>query len=718
MNRGKWGSVIRFALVAFAPLAVAAVGPAEAQQTAPAGRQPMFRYERSVQPAGPGANRLLLDADVVGAGQPFRVVPVAGAVPDSNGRMPVVAEGGLGDLRLFDRAGHEVPYLLLPPERPVANWESGAIQPLPPTKTTSGFELTLAAPKLVDRLRVEGLPQRFLKRAALSGSGDREHWTLLNDQVTLFDLPDQRLKQLDVAFQPGEYRYLRLTWDDRNSGKVPLPTTVSVREATKIPEPEPVKVSLRIERRSSEPGRSHYRIVFPSLGLPVTDIEIAAYEPNILRVARITEPQLSGDRLLPRELGSGTLRRATRDGVSVGDLRVPIQVPASRQVELTIEDGSNPPLPSTEAFAVLAPLPWIYFESADGAPLVARLGDPKLPAPSYDLEAIRPNLSKIATTSATWAPAASMSSTPVEETDVLPAAAVAAGATLDISNFRYSRPVPGSVGLTALALDPPALAHSRLSDLRLVDRDGHQRAYILESREEPQTIMLPPLKPAAARDLPSWMPPMDSQPQGRGHENRTTYVIRLPDEGLPASRLVLTTPARVFTRAINAFIEEPATTRDRASANRIASATWGHADPGDAAPRLTLDLPALQTADLVLQVDEGDNAPLPIDSAALLLPGYQLRFVRTVTDSSPLTLYYGGDDTIGSPRYDLALLKPYLLGAPAAEITPGPEQERAPAAMAVHLPTWAFWSVLVVAVLILLALIVRLLRAEQETTTA
>ncbi len=175
----------------------------------------------------------------------------------------------------------------------------------------------------------------------------------------------------------------------------------------------------------------------------------------------------------------------------------------------------------------------------------------------------------------------------------------------------------------------------------------------------------------------------------------------------------------MFSRQVTAFIQQPpATPRDRTGARPVAAVVWAHADTAEPAPRLTLDLPPLQTAEVVLQVDEGDNARLAIDSAALLLPGYQLRYVRPASDESPLSLYYGGDDTITAPRYDLALLKPYLLGAPASEIAPGPEQERAPAAMAVKLPVWAFWSVLIVAVLVLLALIVRLLRAEQTTTAA
>jgi len=680
------------------------------------------RFERAVQPGGVGGNRLAVDEWAVTVGQPFGVVS-QGTTVDPDGGRALVAAGGLGDLRLFDASNRPVPYLLVPPVQPVAKWVGGQILPLVETKTSSGFEVALGQATLVDRLRIDGLPPRFLKRATLEGSGDRAHWTALAPQATVFDLPDDRLKQLVIAFPAGELRYLRVTWDDRSSARLPLPARVTVREAARVPAPEPLRVALEVEKRPSEPGRSRYRIQLPAAHLPVTDLEVIAGDRNILRQARVTEPQLAGDQLKPLELGTAQLRRASReeDEASAADLRVPIASPSSARVELMIEDGNNPPLELTGVTAVLAPLPWIYFESADGGPLVARLGDRKATAPAYDLEAQRPNLSKIDTVTASWGPA--------RTTPMLPTAGAAlaverdreldqagsVGAALDVSEFRFSRELPASrAGLTTVALDAAVLAHSRLADLRLVDKDGHQRAYILESRDEPLTVAVgDKLTPAQA---PDWLREyLKDAPSG----NRTVYRLPLPYDTLPASKLVLTTTTRVFTRQVAAFVKwDPQAGRDRPGARRIASATWSHADPEEPPPLLTFELPdlqgaTLQTSDLVLMVDEGDNAPLPIESARLLLPGYQVRFLRT--DATPLTLFYG-DPTLSSPRYDLALLKPYLLDAPAGDIVPGPEQERTPATAATHLPSWGFWAVLIGAVLVLLALIVRLLRAEGAST--
>ena len=68
---------------------------------------------------------------------------------------------------------------------------------------------------------------------------------------------------------------------------------------------------------------------------------------------------------------------------------------------------------------------------------------------------------------------------------------------------------------------------------------------------------------------------------------------------------------------------------------------------------------------MLLVVDEGDNAPLPMTKARLLLPSYRLRFYHA--GNAPLRLVYGRTD-LQPPQYDLALLAPQVMGAQAAEI--------------------------------------------------
>jgi hypothetical protein len=252
-----------------------------------------------------------------------------------------------------------------------------------------------------------------------------------------------------------------------------------------------------------------------------------------------------------------------------------------------------------------------------------------------------------------------------------------------------------------VTLDAAVLAHSDLSDIRIVRSDGRQVPYLLEKVEEPLTIDLPALE---ATNPPGRL--ADSQQSLAG--TRSYYRLHLPYEDLPGSRLVLQTSARVFQRRVGILIEkDPHDPRHEAWGLSLAEAAWKHGDPDTAAPPLVLQIPRLKTSEALIMVDEGDNAALPLRPPKLLLPGYRLRFYRE--DEGSLNLLYGNHG-ISTPRYDLALLAPRLVGAAALEITPGPEN--ASPAQSETVPRRVFWLVLALATAALLALIVRLLRPK------
>jgi hypothetical protein len=277
------------------------------------------------------------------------------------------------------------------------------------------------------------------------------------------------------------------------------------------------------------------------------------------------------------------------------------------------------------------------------------------------------------------------------------AALPTAGAAIDAKTFRFARSIPlGNRGLATLQLDAAALAHSSLADLRIATPDGHQVPFLVERLDEPLAVTLPALEGArSARDA----------------STRSRYRVRLPYASLPASRLVLHTDARVFDRRVGVEVEaasgEDARPGRAGSTGRITLAveSWRHTDPETPAPALTIQLPPLKVTDLSVVIDEGDNAPLPVRDASLLLPSYRLRFFRD--GRTALTLLYGRAD-LPPPRYDLALVAPRLLGAPADEVSAGAE-EGAGNVTGIT-PTVVFWCALAIAVAALLALIARLLR--------
>ena len=647
------------------------------------------RAERVVVPGGAGPNKLAFDAAVLAGMQPFRVTDVAA----SEGRV-AVASGGAGDLRLFDKANREVPYLLITP-RVEAQWRGVRLLRIAPTKLTSGFEADFETILAIDRVRIQGLPAPFLKRVQIEASGDRAHWTLLVADGTLFDLPNDGLALTAIDLPTGTYRYLRLTWDDRASRRMPLPRQVEVRVASATRGPAPLRTAVAVERRPSEPGKSRFRIRLPGAHLPIVAIELSIGGGNVLRTARITEGRLQGSTVVPTELGTATLRRSVRDGLAAAELRIPITSPSESQLELAVDDGNNPPLDVTGATAVFATLPFIFFEST-GDSLLARFGNDRLTAPKYDLEAERDRVPSLALASAHWGASREVAAGAGDSAAAMPTS----GATIDSQGFRYARSIPsGTAGLATLPLDAAALAHGSLGDIRIATPDGHQVPFLIERLDEPLAVTLPaPERLTSTRDQAS----------------RSRYRIRLPYAGLPASRLAIHTDARVFDRevALQMLPSAEDDPRARAGPITVAATTWRHADPELAAPALSMELPPLRVAELSLVVDEGDNAPLPLRDATLLLPAYRLRFFRD--GHTPLTLLYGRSD-LGAPRYDLALLASRLLGAPAQDVVASAERETSN--VTAITPTIVFWCALALAVLALVVLIARLLRPGNGTPT-
>lgn len=614
---------------------------------------------RTITPAHAGPNRLDPDVELL-----------AHARPD------------LGDLRLFDAAGHEVPYLVIAPTSHEPNWQQGRVLPVAATKKTSGFELDLGSVHTIDRIRIEGIATPFLKRAQLEGSGDRTHWTMLAADATLFDLPEEKLKNLEIAFEPGDYRYLRITWNDRNSAVVTSVGAVAARLHDSETPPEPMRVPLAFRKIASEPQKSRYHITLPGAQLPIAAIEAAVTNGEVFREAAVYEPHLEGGRILPQQLGASTLKRAERFGGVAADMAVKIQRPGGVDLELVVDDGNNPPLALTSIDAKLAPLPWIWFESADGSPVTARYGDPSAGAPRYDLEASRSTIAKSAPPVARWEGASHPTNAAQETTTI----ASFRGAAVDRNDFRYARAIPSSpAGVTRLALDADVLSRSlSVADVRIVDDKNQQVPYIAEYPASPLTIAL-------------------KVPERAAEGKSSRYSFELPYDTLPeGSRIVFTTTSRVFERAVT--LRKPADETHGREASTIDSETWSSNQPEVAPPVLVFGLPRAKHVELV--VNEGDNAPLPITSVVVEIPAIALRFYNPGT---PLTLLYG-NARASAPQYDLALLAPRVLGEPARDVTLGAMTASAPDQA--RLDAKIFWIALALATLILLAILARLVRSR------
>jgi hypothetical protein len=254
-------------------------------------------------------------------------------------------------------------------------------------------------------------------------------------------------------------------------------------------------------------------------------------------------------------------------------------------------------------------------------------------------------------------------------------------------DFRYSRTI-GAIprGLTSLVLDAHVLANSAaLNDVRLTDAKGNQVPYLIERRESPLAIRLA---------VPN---------RQKGEASESVYALTLPFDSLPSgAEIVIRTDARVFDR--NVVLRKPADESHGREAAALEVTNWRSSEPESDPPPLTLNAPGRGARALELVIDEGDNAPLLIVSAELLVPSYALRFVNP---GSPLTLLYGNPRAT-PPRYDLALLAPRLFGESSHEVTLAagtPSDESGTTSRERKI----FWIVIAAAAAVLLLTLTRLL---------
>jgi hypothetical protein len=274
------------------------------------------------------------------------------------------------------------------------------------------------------------------------------------------------------------------------------------------------------------------------------------------------------------------------------------------------------------------------------------------------------------------------------------------GALIDRRSFQFERRIPpGPSGISWLRLDLAALAHSHVGDVRLVDADGFQVAYLLEEDPEPLRVSLP-----APRVIDE--PEVGRSVSQQGGRHRTVYALSLPLANLPPCRLVIETPARVFEREVSVLAKsDDPRQRDAGRWRSRAWGSWRHSNPNSPAPALVLDLPG-GGADVRLVVDEGDNRPLPIGRAAIETRTWRLRFVRDTP--AELWLVYGRKD-LDSPRYDLSLRQSMLRSEAAQEVAAEAERPGAAAAPQARATT-IFWAAFIASLLAITYLLVRLLR--------
>jgi hypothetical protein len=600
-----------------------------------------------------------------------------------------IARPMLEDLRLYDDAGNEVPYLILRPVpvpkvvQAVKSFKST----LNATTTLITLETGLTQP--IDRVSLESPAVNFLKAVRVESSLDGQRWQLLVQGQPIFSQP-WGANQLQVSFPPLVAKWLRITVDDRRSPPVPF-TGAHVYTATGEAAPEEL-MPVEITERDENPGETRLALNLGAANLSVVAVQVETPEPLFMRPISIAVPQMSEDAIREQIIGQGSVYRIAIAGQTPSEnLAVPLEkLLPSRELVLLIKNGDSPPL-SVSAVRVHRRPVYLVFLARQTGSYHLLTSNANCDAPHYDLADLSMNLQSVAVAAITL-PLPS-DNPDFHASEVLPGLKLT-GAPLDVSGWKFRKPVKMSGGEAQqieLDLDVLARAQPDFADLRLL-HGSNQVPYIIQRTSISRALM-----PAVASTNDAKNPGL------------SRWIIKLPQSGLPITRLTCIAQTPLFERSLSLY-EELTDERGDTYRRPLGGAAWSQT-PDRPSKQFALALDSAPQSDtLFLETENGDNPPLELEKFTVVYPATRILFKTNPDDE--LFLYYGNSQ-VSPPSYDLSLVANQLLAADKKIASLGAgEQLKKSSWFENQRPGSGgliFWGVLAVVVVVLLVIITRLL---------
>ncbi len=625
-----------------------------------------WQHEQQFQVSAPGLTRISLPVQTIDQARP-----------------------GLEDLRLYDDSGREVPFVTERP-RPAPRLIRAAKSfqaALNPNNTVVTMETGLAQP--LESVTLESPAPEFIKSVQVSGSTDGKSWQSLAQGRPIFR---QRYGagQLGVALpQIGEWRWLRLTIDDRRSPPVPF-SGAQVHAAA--PEPAAKEtLPAAIHERHENPGETRISLNLGAASLDVSSVALETSEPLFMRQVTVAVPQITENTIREQTIARGTVYRVAVEEQPLSEyLSVPVENQVrSRELVLLIRNQDSPPLNISRVRVERRPVYLVFHAQQPGAYHLLS-GNRRCAAPAYDLAALGMNLRRTPVRDLEFSPLADNPG--YREPEVLPGVG-AEGSKLDVAAWRYRKAVkPKDTGVQQIEFDLDVMAHGArgFGDLRVLRADT-QVPFILE-----HTSISRSLAPEVT---------LTNEPR---QPNLSRWMLKLPRKGLPVDRLRCAADSPLFRREVTLW-EEATGDRGETFRRHLGSAVWLRT-PDQTSGDFFLTLQQPPTSDtLLLETHNGDNPPVQLKGFQFFYPATRMLFKGKSGDE--LLLYYGNPQT-GPPDYDLSLVAGQLLAADKLAPALGGEEQLKKSPWGDRQPGKGgvvFWGMLALVVIVLLVVIARLL---------
>ena len=606
-----------------------------------------------------------------------------------------VALPSLADLRVLSPDGVDTPRLVdnpapvTPDQREAEGTEIRLIESGPNVEAATQLEFSTGTELPVEAVTLRSPARDFIKSATIEGTADGDNWQQIVSREVVFRQPGGT-ERMTIPLPAKPWKMLRVTLSDARTRPIPLTgagIALAVRNAVAS-----VPGEIRILENTSSGASSSLLLDLGAANLHLKEIRLNVGDPVFSRRCLLA---LSGGvqgAPPPPAIGGGMIYRIVGDGdASAGLPTIPINRRVStRQLRLTIENGDSPPLTVNGASASVFPTT-LEFHAAKPGAWTLLAGNPRAPEPIYDLAPLREAMARAPGQSVKPGElrARAVYQPPVALPGVEPA-----GAEIDLSDWtrRSEVKIPGT-GVVAIEVKAAQLAASRTdcADFRLI-QNGRQIPYLIEPKK-------------VERRLPCVI-----QDRGTDPKRRTVscWDFTQPIAGLPADRLVLSSPMRVFTRTILLEVRK-IDTRNPMDTGWTASGIWTRT-PGNEAD-FPLDLRGNRLpGNWRMETDNGDNPPIEIASAEVVYHAPVV--VAKLVSADPLFLYYG-NPFASAPEYDLSLVRAELSAATKqqAELQGDEsfrEEKPRPAWMPATGSPW-LWGTLALVVVVLLGVVAKLL---------
>jgi hypothetical protein len=623
----------------------------------------------------------------------------------------------LRDVRLVSRDGRDVPYVVDRLDERVLGlvWNGRLVDTQSERRKQTVWVVDLYEPRTFDRVDLEVSGQDFAKRVKVEVSDDRTSWRLLRADAGVFDRPwGERIRQTEISIEEGATaRYLRLTADDARSKPIEVrgARALGIR---RLPGAA-VRRAVAIEKTTAPQGKSRHRLdVEP--GFPVDAVEISADEPAFARRVRLIDVRMIGGRAEETTLGDARLYRLRIEDEDLAGESLSLAARAglggSRVLE--VDDGDSPPLKNLRVTLVSTATSLLF--PAVAAPVRLYYGNPATRAPVYDLAGLKIRIA-LSPRFAAAALGPEVANPRFTKSLPLPFAA-ARGATVDVPKWRAQRTLAVTGGddlyTVTLAAEDLGLVRRDLGDIRIVDAEGRQVPYVLEADAAEERVSL------TVESL--------SSPRRGLSRYRLSVPARFATRPLPLpiTMLDLTYAETFFSRSARLLAAPAPGERggDRILFSGMLARSadrGGVVDPSAAlfiglqAQSISVTLDREPRTELLLEIDEGDNAPLTLQAASGVVEVPRLAFKAGVGAYRLLLSNAGA----APPRYDIAALRREILAYSAIPLSAVPAaaspsfRRQLSEYFSNAPPTLVLWGTLIVAIVALLLLTAKILKRPE-----